>query len=123
MLGKFFVCVLLGWLLSVLLGIGFGFFFVLGEGMVVIGIVFSFIVLGILMLILCDVWELDMFFGWVISMIGVVGEFLFLIVILIFFSMWIILIVMVVLLIFVVLVGFVILFVYCVLYGWLYWIV
>ncbi|WP_226531322.1 cation:proton antiporter [Microbacterium paraoxydans] len=76
----------LGWLLSVLLGIGLGFFFAPGEGMVVIGIALSSTALGTLMPILRDARELDTPFGRAISAIGAVGEFLPLIAISIFLS-------------------------------------
>ncbi|MBP3976299.1 cation:proton antiporter [Microbacterium sp. BLY] len=76
----------LGWLLSVLLGIGLGFFFAPGEGMVVIGIALSSTALGTLMPILRDAKELDTPFGHAISTIGAVGEFLPLIAISIFLS-------------------------------------
>ena len=52
-----------GWLLSVLLGIGLGFFFAPGEGMVVVGIALSSTALGTLMPILRDARELDTPFG------------------------------------------------------------
>jgi len=64
----------LGWLLSVLLGIGLGFFFAPGEGMVVIGIALSSTALGTLMPILRDAKELDTPFGRAISTIGAVGS-------------------------------------------------
>ncbi|MFS0895506.1 cation:proton antiporter [Microbacterium sp. 179-I 3D3 NHS] len=76
----------LGWLLSVAAGIGLGFFFAPGEGMVVIGIALSSTALGTLMPILRDARELDSPFGAAISLIGAVGEFLPLIAISIFLS-------------------------------------
>jgi len=75
-----------GWVLSVLLGVGLGFFFAPGEGMVVIGIALSSTALGTLMPILRDARELDTPFGRAISAIGAVGEFLPLIAISIFLS-------------------------------------
>lgn len=69
-----------------LLGIGLGFFFAPGEGMVVIGIALSSTALGTLMPILRDARELDSPFGRAISAIGAVGEFLPLIAISIFLS-------------------------------------
>ncbi len=76
----------LGWLISVLLGIGLGFFFAPGEGMVVIGIALSSTALGTLMPILRDAKELGTPFGNAISTIGAVGEFLPLIAISLFLS-------------------------------------
>ncbi|WP_183055135.1 MULTISPECIES: cation:proton antiporter [unclassified Microbacterium] len=76
----------LGWLLSVILGIGVGFFFAPGEGMVVIGIALSSTALGTLMPILRDAGELGTPFGKAISAVGAVGEFLPLIAISIFLS-------------------------------------
>ncbi|MGL3150489.1 cation:proton antiporter [Microbacterium sp. A82] len=76
----------LGWLLSLLLGIGVGFLIAPDEGMVVIGIALSSTALGTLMPILRDARELDTPFGRVISTIGAVGEFLPLIAISIFLS-------------------------------------
>jgi Kef-type K+ transport system membrane component KefB len=76
----------LGWLISVLLGIGLGFFFAPGEGMIVIGIALSSTALGTLMPILRDAKELDTPFGRAISAVGAVGEFLPLIAISIFLS-------------------------------------
>lgn len=76
----------LGWALSVILGIGLGFFFAPGEGMVVIGIALSSTALGTLMPILRDAGEMDTPFGKTISVVGAVGEFLPLIAISIFLS-------------------------------------
>lgn len=99
----------LGWLLSVLLGIGLGFFFAPGEGMVVIGIALSSTALGTLMPILRDAKELDTPFGRAISTIGAVGEFLPLIAISIFLSTRTTPLATAVLLTFVVLAGFAVL--------------
>lgn len=76
----------LGWVMSVALGIGVGFFFAPGEGMVVIGIALSSTALGTLMPILRDARELDTPFGKALTAIGAVGEFLPLIAISIFLS-------------------------------------
>lgn len=76
----------LGWLLSLVLGIGVGFLIAPDEGMVVIGIALSSTALGTLMPILRDARELDTPFGRVISAIGAVGEFLPLIAISVFLS-------------------------------------
>ena len=76
----------LGWVMSVALGIGVGFFFAPGEGMVVIGIALSSTALGTLMPILRDARELDTPFGRALTAIGAVGEFLPLIAISIFLS-------------------------------------
>lgn len=75
-----------GWVMSVALGIGVGFFFAPGEGMVVIGIALSSTALGTLMPILRDARELDTPFGKALTAIGAVGEFLPLIAISIFLS-------------------------------------
>lgn len=76
----------IGWVLSVVLGIGVGFLFAPDEGMVVIGIALSSTALGTLMPILRDARELDSPFGRVVIAIGAVGEFLPLIAISIFLS-------------------------------------
>lgn len=76
----------LGWALSVVLGIGLGFFFAPGEGMVVIGIALSSTALGTLMPILRDAGELGTPFGRSISAIGAVGDFLPLVAISLFLS-------------------------------------
>lgn len=76
----------LGWILSVAAGIGVGFFFAPGEGMVVIGIALSSTALGTLMPILRDAGELGTPFGRAVSAIGAVGEFLPLIAISVFLS-------------------------------------
>lgn len=84
--GKPLVRASLGWVLSVALGIGVGFFFAPGEGMVVIGIALSSTALGTLMPILRDAGELGSPFGKVITAVGAVGEFLPLIAISVFLS-------------------------------------
>jgi Kef-type K+ transport system membrane component KefB len=76
----------LGWVMSVVLGIGLGFFFAPGEGMIVIGIALSSTALGTLMPILRDAGELSTPFGRTVTAIGAVGEFLPLIAISIFLS-------------------------------------
>lgn len=76
----------LGWVCSVVLGIGLGFLFVPGEGMVVIGIALSSTALGTLMPILRDARELGTPFGRSITAIGAVGDFLPLIAISLFLS-------------------------------------
>lgn len=76
----------LGWLLSLVLGVGIGFLLAPDEGMVVIGIALSSTALGTLMPILRDARELHTPFGQIISAIGAVGEFLPLIAISIFLS-------------------------------------
>ena len=84
--GKPLVRASLGWVLSVVLGIGLGFFFAPGEGMVVIGIALSSTALGTLMPILRDAGELGTPFGRTVTAIGAVGEFLPLIAISVFLS-------------------------------------
>ncbi|UYO97706.1 cation:proton antiporter [Microbacterium sp. M28] len=86
LVGKPLVRASLGWVLSVVLGIGLGFFFAPGEGMVVIGIALSSTALGTLMPILRDAGELNTPFGRTVTAIGAVGEFLPLIAISIFLS-------------------------------------
>ncbi|MGM1017947.1 MAG: cation:proton antiporter [Actinomycetota bacterium] len=76
----------LGWVLSVALGVGVGFLFAPGEGMVVIGIALSSTALGTLMPILRDARELDTPFGHAVTAIGAVGEFLPLVAISVFLS-------------------------------------
>lgn len=76
----------LGWLLSLVLGVGVGFLIAPDEGMVVIGIALSSTALGTIMPILRDARELGTPFGKVITAIGAVGEFLPLIAISIFLS-------------------------------------
>ena len=76
----------LGWMLSLLLGIGVGLLLVPSESTVVIAIALSSTALGTLMPILRDARELHTPFGRVITAIGSVGEFLPLIAISIFLS-------------------------------------
>ncbi|MFY9714675.1 MAG: cation:proton antiporter [Microbacterium sp.] len=76
----------IGWVISVALGVGVGFFLAPGDGMIVIGIALSSTALGTLMPILRDARELDSPFGRVVTVIGAVGEFLPLIAISVFLS-------------------------------------
>ncbi|MGO2521338.1 MAG: cation:proton antiporter [Microbacterium sp.] len=84
--GKPLVRASLGWVLSLLLGIGIGFLLAPNESVVVIGIALSSTALGTLMPILRDARELGTPLGNVITAIGSVGEFLPLIAISIFLS-------------------------------------
>ncbi|UJP10212.1 cation:proton antiporter [Microbacterium sp. KUDC0406] len=76
----------LGWLLSIVLGVGVGFLIAPGDGMIVVAIALSSTALGTLMPILRDARELSTPFGKAVTAIGTVGEFLPLIAISIFLS-------------------------------------
>ncbi|MGF2950133.1 cation:proton antiporter [Microbacterium alcoholitolerans] len=76
----------LGWLLSIVLGVGAGFLIAPGDGMIVIAIALSSTALGTLMPILRDAGEMATPFGRAVTAIGTVGEFLPLIAISIFLS-------------------------------------
>ncbi|WP_417508822.1 cation:proton antiporter [Microbacterium sp.] len=76
----------IGWVLSLVLGVGVGLLIAPSESMVVIGIALSSTALGTLMPILRDAGELGTPFGNVVTAIGTVGEFLPLIAISIFLS-------------------------------------
>ncbi|WP_214468328.1 cation:proton antiporter [Microbacterium flavescens] len=65
----------LGWLLSLVIGVGLAWIFVPGEEAVIIGIALSSTALGTLLPILRDAGELKTPFGKAIGAIGAVGEF------------------------------------------------
>ena len=100
----------IGWILSVVLGVGVGFLIAPTDGMIVVGIALSSTALGTLMPILRDAKELDTPFGKAVTLVGAVGEFLPLIAISIFLSTRTITVATIVLLTFVVLAGAIVLF-------------
>lgn len=100
----------IGWILSVVLGVGVGFLIAPTDGMIVVGIALSSTALGTLMPILRDANELDTPFGKAVTLVGAVGEFLPLIAISIFLSTRTTTVATIVLLTFVVLAGAIVLF-------------
>ncbi len=100
----------IGWILSVVLGVGVGFLIAPTDGMIVVGIALSSTALGTLMPILRDAKELDTPFGKAVTLVGAVGEFLPLIAISIFLSTRTTTVATIVLLTFVVLAGVIVLF-------------
>lgn len=76
----------LGWVLSLVAGIGVGFLLAPGDGVMVVGIALSSTALGTLMPILRDAGELPTPFGKAVIAIGAVGEFLPLVAISVFLS-------------------------------------
>jgi Kef-type K+ transport system membrane component KefB len=76
----------LGWVLSIVLGIGVGILIAPGDGMIVVAIALSSTALGTLMPILRDAGEMNSPFGKAVIVIGTIGEFLPLIAISIFLS-------------------------------------
>ncbi len=100
----------IGWILSVVLGVGVGFLIAPTDGMIVVGIALSSTALGTLMPILRDAKELDTPFGKAVTLVGAVGEFLPLIAISIFLSTRTTTVATIVLLTFVVLAGAIVLF-------------